>query len=207
MSFLYSVCLKTSELKLSSIQTILPYDVSFHNEDVAGRCATDDEIERLLAEIECAFRGVMKGVSWNELRVIDGYGTSEERRAARALDKDKTWQDVANDPLWNPDHDGWSFFDPHGFRYYAAAAMTKALRERNHELGYFEFTFDRTGHYWSEFSEDQFIATANFVLAMSRMTGERFGRCRWREIYEKHWQKRHSILLQDRKAQVRKQGK
>lgn len=171
---------------------------------MAGRIATAEEIERSIAEILQAFRGVKKGVSWSELSVIDSHGTSEERGIARARDKDKSWEDVANDAKWNPDPKLWAFFDPHGFRYYAAAAMVRALREHRNPLGYFEFTFDRAHGEWSEFNDDQVAATAEFVLAMSRLDEDCYSRREWRTIYEQHWQRKHKPGSQKQSGQKKK---
>lgn len=90
------------------------------------------ERDALLAEIYEAFPGGSRqgGVSWSEADVIDDYGTAEERAAARAKDRDSRWQDLLDDPNWNPEAGGrWSFLDAVGFRYYLPAAMVRAVRQ------------------------------------------------------------------------------
>jgi hypothetical protein len=95
-----------------------------------------DQLERergaLLEQIRMAFWSVSRegGVSWNEARVIDGYGTEEQRAAARETDRDVLWEDLIDDPDWDPDtgSGGFCFLDAIGFRYYLPAAMTRAVR-------------------------------------------------------------------------------
>ena len=95
-----------------------------------------DEIDRerplLTAEIHAAFKDVSRdgGVSWSESDVIDGYGSDEERAAARARDKDASWTQLVDDQHWNPDRGigGFSFMDAIGFRYYLPAAMIRCIR-------------------------------------------------------------------------------
>ena len=70
------------------------------------------EREALLAEIQAVFDGVDRkgGVSWSESEVLDHYGSPEDCAAARAKDRDRCWQDVLEDPQWNPmpGVGGWS---------------------------------------------------------------------------------------------------
>lgn len=179
---------------------------------MAGRRATDAEIQHLLREIEIAFRGVKKGVSWSESRIIDSYGTSEERGVARMQDKDKSWEEVSINPNWDPGTGvgGWAFLDPHGFRYYMAAAMTKVLRERstgNLFTFWLEYSDDRKATYWTEFSKDQLCLVAEFVLVSTRLSVDSLERQKWRKTYEKYWQKLHSQLSQKLKTPERKKGK
>lgn len=86
------------------------------------------ERDAVVREIEIAFASVGRGggVSWSEALVIDRYGTTAERAAARSQDRDRHWRDVAADPSWDPSPGlgGFSFLDPIGFRYYLPAAMT-----------------------------------------------------------------------------------
>ncbi len=93
----------------------------------------DEEREHLLSYITDAFQGVTRdgGVSWSEADAIDSYGSPAERAAARASDTDQSWQEVANNPNWDPDqsYGGFSFLDPLGFRYYLPAAMVRAIHD------------------------------------------------------------------------------
>lgn len=179
---------------------------------MSGRLATDEEIQQLLKEIEVAFRGVKKGVSWSESRVIDSYGTSEERGIARAKDKDKSWLDVALDPDWDPEPGtgGWTFLHPHGFRYYMAALMTKALLERD-AYATSDFRFDRKSEFrlshWAEFDNEQLRVVAEFILLLSRLSDDAGTGQEWRRVYENHWQKLHSQLSHNLKSKPGKKGK
>lgn len=90
------------------------------------------ERDALLEEIQAAFDGVGRqgGVSWSEAVVLDYYGTAEECAKARAKDQEARWQDLPENPAWDPETGvgGWSFLDAIGFRYYLPAAMVVALR-------------------------------------------------------------------------------
>ena len=93
---------------------------------------TDRTTERraaLIVQIRKAFADVTRlgGVSLHEADVIDDYGSQQQRKAARELDKDHAWWEV-------PDVDiaryHWilSFLDGTGFRYYIPAYMTWTLK-------------------------------------------------------------------------------
>ena len=84
---------------------------------------------QIIAEIREAFGQVSRGdgVTLHEAAVIDAYGSDEERSAARALDHDRSWQDVP-DQLIEDHEDTLCFVDPKGFRYYLPAYMVWALR-------------------------------------------------------------------------------
>jgi acyl carrier protein len=83
----------------------------------------------VLAQIVKAFANVTRedGVSLHEADVIDDYGTTSERSAARALDTENSWQGI---PDSNIAHYYWilSFLDSKGFRYYIAAYMAWTIR-------------------------------------------------------------------------------
>lgn len=83
-------------------------------------------------QIREAFKGVSRegGVSWSESYVIDDYGTMDERLAARALDRDTSWQQLVRARHWNRGHGagGFSFLDAIGFRYYLPAALIQSIR-------------------------------------------------------------------------------
>lgn len=81
----------------------------------------------LLLAIVHAFAGVSRdgGVSLHETEVIDGYGSAEAAAQARALDRDRVWQDVPHADLEDVSGvGGVAFFDPVGWRYYLPAYMT-----------------------------------------------------------------------------------
>ncbi len=85
--------------------------------------------EELITLITEAFDGVQRedGVTLHEADVIDDYGTTEQRAAARELDSDTRWQDVPQDDIrcfsWI-----WSFLDSKGFRYYLPACLCFAVK-------------------------------------------------------------------------------
>jgi hypothetical protein len=85
--------------------------------------------ERIIAQIRLAFSHVSRqdGVTLHEAKVIDDYGSADERIAARALDLDSHWQDVPDD-LIEEHQETLCFVDPKGFRYYLPAYMVWALR-------------------------------------------------------------------------------
>ncbi len=84
--------------------------------------------DEIIAEIAAAFSDVCRGdITLHEADVIDDCGLDSMRRAARARDTEKRWQDV-------PDADIEShpailcFLCPESFRYYIAAYMVWSLR-------------------------------------------------------------------------------
>jgi hypothetical protein len=85
--------------------------------------------EKIIDEIRQAFGHVSRedGVTLHEAKVIDDYGSDEERVAARLLDTDRSWQDVP-DHLVEESQETLCFVDPPGFCYYLPAYMTWALR-------------------------------------------------------------------------------
>ena len=91
-----------------------------------------DPREQVIDEIRRAFADVSRedGVTLHEAEVIDDYGSTEERAAARRLDTDLRWQDVP-DRLIQEYSDTLCFVDVKGFRYYLPAYMIWAMR--NHE--------------------------------------------------------------------------
>lgn len=90
--------------------------------------------ERQAAEARVfkAFRGVTRagGVSWSESAVIDDDGTTDECAAARERDPDTSWEQLVDDPCWNPEPGcgGYSFLDAIGFRYYLPPGLIRDLR-------------------------------------------------------------------------------
>jgi len=92
---------------------------------VAERIAIESEIRE-------AFKDVTRegGVSWNETRVLDDYGSKEEATKARATDTDRNWIELA-DSKWDigPGFGGFAFLDSVGFRYYLPAAMIRTLQD------------------------------------------------------------------------------
>jgi hypothetical protein len=94
----------------------------------------NDRQRQLLASLESAFRGIELGggVSLRETRVLDDYGTLEERRAARARDEKHDWRNVAYDPdlaILMGIAGGMSFFDAEGMRFHLPACLWRAVRD------------------------------------------------------------------------------
>lgn len=85
--------------------------------------------DQLLDQIEVAFRHVSRGsgTTLHEARVIDNYGTQQQRAEARLLDTDTHWSHV---DVINIDPGGFciGFLDDIGFRYYLPAYMSATLR-------------------------------------------------------------------------------
>ena len=85
--------------------------------------------EEVTAQIRCAFDGVARGaITLHEARVIDFYGTDEERQEARAQDTEACWQQVpatAIEAHWQI----FPFLCPESFRYYLPAYLCFALHQ------------------------------------------------------------------------------
>ncbi len=83
----------------------------------------------LIEEITAAFDGVSRenGVSFRESRVIDDYGSDEERAKARSEDTETRWQDVPDDDIYHA-YACLSFLDEIGFHYYIPAFVVWFLR-------------------------------------------------------------------------------
>ncbi len=93
---------------------------------IATRC-------ELIDLVKAAFKDVSRrgGVSWSESEIIDNYGSVEERKFARAQDRDRQWTDLLTDEKFYPSGiGGFCFLDPIGFRYYLPAAICLALAKR-----------------------------------------------------------------------------
>lgn len=86
--------------------------------------------QEVIDAVSEAFHGVARedGVTLHEARVIDDYGSNDERAAARMLDTEKVWEDVPHADI-EEYSEALSFLDPKGFRYYIPAYMIWAVRE------------------------------------------------------------------------------
>ena len=67
------------------------------------------------------------GVTLHEARAIDDYKSEPERKNARKLDKDNSWDEVPDADIEHY-YDVFSFFDVEGFRYYLPAYMIWAIK-------------------------------------------------------------------------------
>lgn len=168
---------------------------------------SDQERERdaLIAEIHAAFADVSRegGVSWSETRVLDMYGSDEERSAARAQDTDRNWSDLVDDPEWNESGiGGFSFLDPIGHRYYLPAAMIRTMRDEWNDVLSFTLTMPqnyanpkhalRPGNHfleqWALLDVHQRRCVARFIRHMMHRDGEHSHESsEWREAYDSYW--------------------
>lgn len=163
----------------------------------------EKDVERMERQIREAFRGVTRegGVSWIEAGAIDERDDEETCRAARALDEDQSWEELVEDPSWDPNSSwgGFSFLDPIGFRYYLAPAMIRAMRSDDlHSICHYLNLKDSDprhaewiAHKHSLLNHRQRQCVAQFLAFMCPWTR---GRCillsdRWRETFESGWDK------------------
>lgn len=121
--------------------------------------------EEVIEKIADAFRDVTRdgGISWSEADAIDDYASKVQRAAARAKDKDKSWQEVADDPDWTIDRydSNFSFLDAIGYRYYLAAAITRQLKRGTYFIDEWRLEPRRLDR--EIFSLDQRLAIAEFL--------------------------------------------
>lgn len=79
------------------------------------------------AEIRRAFAGVTRegGRSWHDAGAMDGLSPEE-----LPVLRDRCWEDLIDDPAWNPGHGmgGFWFLDDIGMNYYLAPALVRAVR-------------------------------------------------------------------------------
>jgi hypothetical protein len=89
----------------------------------------------LLKEIASAFAGVSRtgGSSWTDALAMGHMGVPHVTFPVTHREDDATWLDVANDRTWDPSPNfgGFGYLDAIGYRYYLAAAMYRAVRERD----------------------------------------------------------------------------
>jgi hypothetical protein len=99
-----------------------------------------DRQGELLRMIEGAFQGVElgDGVSLHESRVLDDYGTTEERQAARVPDEKHDWHKAMLEPdmpwLFGVGCGGLSFLDAKGMRFYLPACLTLLVSGHDHNV-------------------------------------------------------------------------
>ena len=91
------------------------------------------QTDNAVNQIADAFADVMlgNGVSLREADVIDGYGTSDERAAARKQDEFHDWQRISDGDIENYSF-ALCFMDDEGLRFHLPAYMRFTLR-RYHE--------------------------------------------------------------------------
>ena len=97
----------------------------------------EERRQRLLAAIEEAFRGVelSDGVSLHETVVIDDYGSTEERQAARERDEKQDWRKLIGAPELARigGVGGLSFYDAAGLRFHLPAYLSLAVIDFDRE--------------------------------------------------------------------------
>jgi Family of unknown function (DUF6714) len=87
-----------------------------------------ESVEAVIAAIEKAFRGVVRGaVTLHEAEVMDGYGTDAARREARTRDREVDWRDVPDSSI-RECPTALSFLDPVSWRFYLPAYVRFGLR-------------------------------------------------------------------------------
>lgn len=95
----------------------------------------EQSADALLNEISSAFEGVSRvgGRSWTDALAIGHMGVPHVDFPVAHREDDATWLDVANDSTWDPSPNfgGFGYLDAIGYRYYLAAAMYRAVRERD----------------------------------------------------------------------------
>lgn len=157
------------------------------------------EREELIREIHAAFADVSRegGVSWSEAEVIDGYGTEEEKAAARRADKDRSWTELVDNRKWDPGFGigGYCFLDAIGFRYYLPPAMIRCIRSGFDEGIAFHLTREgrlrHMGAQWSLLDQRQQRCVARFLrfmVAHTEADGDEFFRKRWDEPLQRYWE-------------------
>ncbi len=85
--------------------------------------------QALLCEaIRVAFNGVRRGtITLHEALVIDNYGSTEQRNAARQIDTERAWQHIPDDQL-SDTYSALTHLDPVSWRFYLPAYMIFAVR-------------------------------------------------------------------------------
>ena len=96
----------------------------------------EERRQQLLRLIDRAFDGVTlgDGVSLHESKVIDGYGSLEERLAARGPDEKTDWHRLIDDPVltvyFGIGYGGLCFLDAAGVRFHLPACMYRVVRDK-----------------------------------------------------------------------------
>ncbi|HEY0736971.1 MAG TPA: DUF6714 family protein [Herpetosiphonaceae bacterium] len=138
-----------------------------HEHPSEGWSTIDVLTERLVGEIRTAFADVTRGagVTLHEARVIDDYGSDEERLAARQLDTDQHWYEVP-DELIAGRPDALSFLDEAGFYYYLPAYLSWTLRsyDSSDSDSIHSLLFDLALRPWKDSGYHETTAQARFRL-------------------------------------------
>lgn len=158
--------------------------------------AFEPGIQEMISEIRRAFENVSRegGVSWSEAEGLDLYFSKEELAAARAMDKDRHWWELVDDPEWNPSEGvgGFTFLDSTSYPYYLAAAMTAELKGEKpliantlDEILCLDGGPDQIPDAWSNLTQDQRYCVRRFLELMARV--DPYGHRGWTEALESYW--------------------
>jgi hypothetical protein len=148
------------------------------------------------AEIREAFRGVSRGggVSWTESMSVDAREDPEECEQARRQDTDQSWEELVDDPAWEPEImvGGFNFLDDIGIRYYIGPAMIRCTRTACGEFVGYALT-DKINGDTDLFTERQAGAIARFIRFMIAVHAARndniYGKI-WHRAYRAAWYQR-----------------
>ena len=152
-----------------------------------------EALKAIIEEICIAFADVKRdgGISWSETEVIDGYGSEEERQQARGSDKDTHWNQLIDDPKWQPfGFGGFNFIDEIGFRYYLPPTMIRFLRGDiteyfgGHLLSKIDGFVREGDPMWTT---EQLESIARFILFMAASDPDAEGRRAWESGLKTRW--------------------
>lgn len=94
----------------------------------------DEKISELIALIKDAFFAVTlaNGISWSEAKVIDEYGSLQERKSARDNDEKNNWNEIPLGLIGDMKYqDVLPFLDARGLTFYLPACMIFTLKNYN----------------------------------------------------------------------------
>jgi len=153
-----------------------------------------DNAQLVIEQIERAFSGVRlgAGVSLREADVIDDYGTSAERKKARAQDELEDWKRIPEE-LVSRYYSCLSFFDAEGMRFHLPAYMRFALRHyKNSDSASIDSTIFTLGYGDDRFSlltAPQRVAVRHFLKFMAFNGGHYVSSDHARRALEDVWTK------------------
>lgn len=102
---------------------------SAHEQRPQGWQPIDGLVETIEQQIRSAFAQVARedGITIHEADMLDSYGSDEQLAAARQLDTERHWTEVADATIERLSS-ALSFLDPRGFHFYLPAYMCWTLR-------------------------------------------------------------------------------
>jgi hypothetical protein len=159
----------------------------------------DLEKNALIQEIHEAFADVDRkgGMSWRDSMLEDMDGAEH---LVTYVDQDARWQDLAEDPTWNPGPGigGFAFLDPIGFRYHLPAAMIKTIKSGYDEGICFHLTVYEEGHKLLDYRLNQLSLIdgrqgacirrfIKYMIAFSRSEENSIEADNWKAAYSSYW--------------------